>query len=92
MEIHGTNLNNISKAPLAEEILNNQAVKPSAENYQHMAALLPLNVGNRPLLTTPLNLEQLSNFSKQVQGDSEIISKVAENKLKGLSERTKRCN
>ncbi|MFS8928501.1 IpaC/SipC family type III secretion system effector [Escherichia coli] len=89
MEIHSTNLNNIPKTLSAEEILNNPTVKPSAENYQRMAALLPLNVGNRPLLTTPLNFEQLSNFSKQVQGDSELISKVADNKLKELSEMSK---
>lgn len=86
MEIQNTKSTQILYTDISTKQTQSSSETQKSQNYQQIAAHIPLNVGKNPVLTTTLNDDQLSKLSEQVQHDSEIIAHLTDKKMKDLSE------
>ncbi|EPZ8134768.1 T3SS translocon subunit IpaC [Shigella sonnei] len=86
MEIQNTKSTQILYTDISTKQTQSSSETQKSQNYQQIAAHIPLNVGKNPVLTTTLNDDQLLKLSEQVQHDSEIIARLTDKKMKDLSE------
>lgn len=86
MEIQNTKPTQILYTDISTKQTQSSSETQKSQNYQQIAAHIPLNVGKKPVLTTTLNDDQLLKLSEQVQHDSEIIARLTDKKMKDLSE------
>ncbi|EHC7340419.1 T3SS translocon subunit IpaC [Escherichia coli] len=86
MEIQNTKPTQILYTDISTKQTQSSSETQKSQNYQQIAAHIPLNVGKNPVLTTILNDDQLLKLSEQVQHDSEIIARLTDKKMKDLSE------
>ncbi|EOC1744844.1 T3SS translocon subunit IpaC [Escherichia coli] len=86
MEIQNTKSTQILYTDISTKQTQSSSETQKSQNYQQIAAHIPLNVGKNPVLTTTLNDDQLLKLSEQVQHDSEIIAHLTDKKMKDLSE------
>ncbi|HIE4094907.1 TPA: T3SS translocon subunit IpaC [Shigella flexneri 3b] len=86
MEIQNTKPTQILYTDISTKQTQSSSETQKSQNYQQIAAHIPLNVGKNHVLTTTLNDDQLLKLSEQVQHDSEIIARLTDKKMKDLSE------
>ncbi|EQA8394817.1 T3SS translocon subunit IpaC [Escherichia coli] len=86
MEIQNTKPTQILYTDISTKQTQSSSETQKSQNYQQIAAHIPLNVGKNSVLTTTLNDDQLLKLSEQVQHDSEIIARLTDKKMKDLSE------
>ncbi|EGO8353840.1 IpaC/SipC family type III secretion system effector [Escherichia coli] len=86
MEIQNTKSTPILYTDISTKQTQSSSETQKSQNYQQLAAHIPLNVGKNSVLTTTLNDDQLLKLSEQVQHDSEIITRLTDKKMKDLSE------
>ncbi|HGX7936206.1 TPA: T3SS translocon subunit IpaC [Shigella flexneri] len=86
MEIQNTKPTQILYTDISTKQTQSSSETQKSQNYQQIAAHIPLNVGKNTVLTTTLNDDQLLKLSEQVQHDSEIIARLTDKKMKDLSE------
>ncbi|OKT32840.1 invasin, partial [Escherichia coli] len=86
MEIQNTKPTQILYTDISTKQTQSSSETQKSQNYQQIAAHIPLNAGKNPVLTTTLNDDQLVKLSEQVQHDSEIIARLTDKKMKDLSE------
>ncbi|EPU5997950.1 T3SS translocon subunit IpaC [Escherichia coli] len=86
MEIQNTKPTQILYTDISTKQTQSSSETQKSQNYQQIAAHIPLNGGKNPVLTTTLNDDQLLKLSEQVQHDSEIIARLTDKKMKDLSE------
>ncbi|EOK1275660.1 T3SS translocon subunit IpaC [Escherichia coli] len=86
MEIQNTKSAPILYTDISTKQTQSSSETQKSQNYQQLAAHIPLNVGKNPVLTATLNDDQLLKLSEQVQHDSEIIARLTDKKMKDLSE------
>lgn len=80
MEIQNTKPAPILYTDISTKQTQSSSETQKSQNYQQLAAHIPLNVGKNPVLTTTLNDDQLLKLSEQVQHDSEIIARLTDKK------------
>lgn len=86
MEIQNTKSAPILYTDISTKQTQSSSETQKSQNYQQLAAHIPLNVGKKTVLTATLNDDQLLKLSEQVQHDSEIIARLTDKKMKDLSE------